>query len=305
MRGIIVKALAGFYYVEADKPADQRRGSDEDTSPEIFQCRARGLFKKEGLSPLVGDEVLIELTDDVEVEGVVTEIMPRRNEFIRPPIANIDLYVATVSVKDPKTNFEVLDRFLATACSQNVDILICIGKTDLGSPEEIEAVYRGLYPLLTVSAVTEKGIDELQEALTGKKAAFAGPSGVGKSTLINLLVGSRYAETGKVSKKTRRGKHTTRHIEILDTDFGARLFDTPGYTAFQGAVEDEAEIGKLFPEFAAYAPGCRFHNCRHSDEPGCAVRKAVEEKKINESRYNSYVKMLREAQSLSSWEKKN
>jgi len=295
MRGTIVKALAGFYYVEPNS-------TEAAASHGLFQCRARGLFKKKGSSPLVGDEVEVRLTLDEEVEGYVTEIFPRRNEFVRPPIANIDLYLATVSIKDPMPNFETLDRALATAESQDVDAAICIGKADLGSPQYILDVYGGIYPVAVVSALSGDGIAELKDMLKGKRAAFAGPSGVGKSTLINKLIGSDQAETGVISGKTGRGKHTTRCVEIINTDFEAGLFDTPGFTAFEGVRDDEADIASYFPEFAGHSGNCRFDNCRHVDEPDCAVISAVNDGEIARSRYDSYVKMLKEARSRKAWE---
>ncbi|MDR0817240.1 MAG: ribosome small subunit-dependent GTPase A [Clostridiales Family XIII bacterium] len=298
MLGTITKALSGFYYVKPEQAQLRERPCPKS----VYQCRARGLFKKEGVTPLVGDEVVMEPTDDVEVEGVVTGILERRNAFIRPPVANIDLFVCVIAAKDPVPNMEVLDRFLATAEAEDADSLICINKKDLGAQPRIVKIYSSLYPVIELSALSGEGLDVLKVALTGKRAAFAGPSGVGKSSLINRLIDSGLTETGEISAKTGRGRHTTRHVEIIDTDFGAKLYDTPGYTSFEGVNAEEAAVADLFPEFAVLAADCRFDNCRHMNEPDCAIRSAVKSRRIAESRYRSYIRMLEEAQSRNSWE---
>ncbi|MDR2486595.1 MAG: ribosome small subunit-dependent GTPase A [Clostridiales Family XIII bacterium] len=302
LQGTIVKALSGFYYVEPDCASPDGIGARDGCHQTSFQCRARGIFKKEGRSPLVGDAVRFEPTEDIEVEGVVTDILPRRNAFVRPPIANIDVFVAVVSVRSPAPNLEVLDRFLATAEAQDTDALICVNKTDLGTAGRLVRVYGDIYPVLPVCAVTGEGIDALRARTKGRRAAFAGPSGVGKSSLINRLLGEGNVQTGEISARTGRGKHTTRHVEILKTEYGAELFDTPGYTSFEGVALEETEVSSLFPEFAAHAESCRFDDCRHADEPGCAVRSALSAGRIAESRYRSYVRMLEEARSRNAWE---
>jgi ribosome biogenesis GTPase len=301
MRGTITKALSGFYYVKPELPQVPEQASG-GAAKSVFQCRARGIFKKEGVTPLVGDEVIMEPTDDVEVEGVVTEILKRRNAFIRPPVANIDLFVCVIAAKDPVPNPEVLDRFLATAEAEDADSIICINKIDLGKQPRIVKIYGSLYPVIQLSALSGEGLGELKAAITGKKAAFAGPSGVGKSSLINRLTITDRTETGEISMKTGRGRHTTRHVEIIDTDFGAKLYDTPGYTSFEGVNAEEAEVAELFPEFVALAGTCRFDNCRHLNEPDCAVQSAVKARRIAETRYRSYIRMLEEAQKRNSWE---
>jgi ribosome biogenesis GTPase len=312
VRGTIVKALSGFYYVRICGP--------ESPGGRVYRCRARGVFKKEGVSPLVGDEAEIDILD--EEDGFVTNILPRRNEFIRPAVANIDLFVATVAVRDPEPHPETLDRFLATAEAASADAVVCVNKTDLGPARVVTDVYGGIYDTFPVSARTGDGMAALKARLAGKRSALAGPSGVGKSSIINFLLGSggrgaagasgepripgspetaagppsaREIETGGVSLKTGRGKHTTRHVEIYATDFGAELFDTPGYTSFDGVSAEPEEIGSLFPEIARLGGGCRFDDCTHTDEPGCAVREAAEAGGIPCSRYRSYLRMLDEA----------
>jgi ribosome biogenesis GTPase len=259
----------------------------------VYQCRARGIFKKEGITPLVGDEVEIDALDDDD--GFITEILPRRNSFIRPSVANIDLFVATVSARDPKPNAEVLDRFLVTAEASSAEAVVCINKIDLGPADFLVDVYGGIYGALPVSARTGEGMGALKDRLAGKRSAFAGPSGVGKSSIINFLLGEGDIETGDVSRKTGRGKHTTRHVEIFGTDFGAELFDTPGYTSFDGASIEPAMLGRQFPEIAELCGGCRFDDCMHADEPGCSVREAADAGAIPGSRYGSYLRMLDEA----------
>jgi ribosome biogenesis GTPase len=282
------------------------------------------------MTPYVGDDVVIEIQD--AEEGVVDEILPRRNSFIRPPVANVDLLIAVIAARRPSPNLEILDRFLVMAEDAGVSAAVCVNKTDLDEAgagnmvnfgnrqrfdpadpdahpmklQEIQAVYGTIYPVLQTSAKTNAGIDRLKQLIAGRRAAFAGPSGVGKSSLINLLLDASGSEnvglttgsieTGAVSDKTGRGKHTTRHVEIFETDFGAEILDTPGYTSFNGALVDEAELDRDFPEFAPYREACRFDDCRHLHEPGCGILGALTGNRIAPSRYATYVKMLGEAQ---------
>ncbi|MDR2163081.1 MAG: ribosome small subunit-dependent GTPase A [Clostridiales Family XIII bacterium] len=285
MIGTIVKALSGFYYV--------RIRERESSASRVYRCRARGVLKKDGISPLVGDEAEIDILDDDD--GVVTAILPRRNSFVRPAVANIDLFVATVAAHDPEPHLETLDRFLAVAEAASADAIVCVNKIDLGSADFLVGVYDGIYDTLPVSAGTGEGMDALKAALAAKRSAFAGPSGVGKSSIINFLLRDGVIETGGVSRKTGRGRHTTRHVEIFRTDFGAELFDTPGYTSFDGATVEPEEVGSLFPEIARLSAGCRFDDCMHLFEPNCAVRDAASEGNITGSRYSSYLRMLDEA----------
>jgi ribosome biogenesis GTPase len=285
VRGTIVKALSGFYYVRVRDP--------KPPGDRIYSCRARGIFKKDGISPLVGDEVMIDILD--EEDGFVTDILPRKNSFIRPAVANIDLFVATVAVRNPRPHPETLDRFLTSAETASADAIICVNKTDLGPTDFLTDIYGSVYDVLAVSVKTGEGMDALKDRLADRRCAFAGPSGVGKSSIINFLLGRNEIETGGVSRKTGRGKHTTRRVEIFVTDFGAELFDTPGYTSFDGAMASPAELDGLFPEIARLREGCRFDDCTHADEPDCAVRRAVDAGEIAASRYRSYRRMLDEA----------
>ena len=285
MRGTIVKALAGFYYVYADGT--------------VYECRARGAFRKGGLSPLVGDEVEMTVVAGPGTQpsasspemgvGAVDRILERSCSFDRPPVANVDLMVIVVSVKDPAPSFRILARVPLAAEKAGTDILICVSKIDLAEDDILQRTlehYRGAYPVLTVCAKTGEGMEELRALLKGKKAALAGPSGAGKSTLTNVLTGREVSATGDISEKLKRGRNTTRHCELFRAD-GFFLFDTPGFTSFENEGLDPAEIAHLFPDFAPYVD-CRFDDCRHISEPDCGVIKAVEEGKISRGRYESY-----------------
>ncbi len=281
MKGTIVKGIAGFYYVKVGE--------------KIYQCKARGIFKKDGITPAVGDEVRIEKLD--EDEAVVDEILPRRNSFIRPPIANVDCFVIVVAAAKPDPNPDIIDKFLVMAEKNQTDIIICINKIDLATEdkrEELEGIYRGLYPVVSVCGRTGQGIRELADLMKDRKCALAGPSGAGKSTLLNRLQSRYTVETGDISEKTKRGKHTTRHAELFETDFGALIFDTPGFTSFDILDAEEDELHYFYPEISSLIGGCRYDNCRHIKEPDCCIREAVEQGRIHESRYRSYVNQYKE-----------
>ena len=281
MRGIIVKGIGGFYYVKVED--------------KVYQCRARGKFKNKGIVPTVGDLVEIEVLDDGD--GVVNEILPRRNSFLRPPIANVDCMVVVIAAADPEPNFTILDKFLVMAEGNRTDVVICVNKVEI-APEailsKIKSIYEGLYPLAFVSCITMIGFEELEVLLKNKKCALAGPSGVGKSTILNCLMPNEAIEVGEISHKTRRGKHTTRHVEIFETSFGALLFDTPGFTSFDILNADEDQLHFYYPEMARFIQDCKYDNCRHMKEPFCGVIAAVEKGLISKSRYKSYVEQMTE-----------
>ena len=279
MKGLIVKGIGGFYYVK--------------TADGIYQAKGRGIFKKEGITLAVGDNVELEVLPDGD--GVINEILPRKNQFIRPPIANVDCFIVVFAAAKPKPNFSIIDKFLIMAEAGNMDAVLCINKCDLASDEElvrIQGIYEGIYPMFFVSAKTGEGIDSLDTYISGKRAAFAGPSGVGKSTITNLIVPQANMETGKISSKTSRGKHTTRHVEIFESREGGLVFDTPGFTSFDILEADEAALSDYYPEFASYKGKCRFDNCRHLKEPDCRVREAAERGEISMARYESYLTNL-------------
>lgn len=281
MKGIIVKGIGGFYFVSDGQ--------------EVIRCKARGIFKKDSFVPMVGDEVLIHKNE--AGDGTIYEFLPRKNQLTRPPISNIDAVAVVISVADPEPNPFIIDRFLVMAEKNNVGIILCVNKIDLNTKHQIEtleAIYKPLYPLVEVCGLTGRGLPKLKELLRGKKVAFAGPSGVGKSTLINRLNPQVMAEMGEVSAKTGRGKHTTRHVEIFKTDFDAMIFDTPGFTSFNVLEAEPDELQLLYPEMEPYRGHCKFDNCRHLQEPSCAVRDAVELQQIHPSRYASYVEQVKE-----------
>lgn len=283
MKGIIIKGIAGFYYVKTDA--------------KVYQCKARGIFKKDGITPYVGDEVLIEKLD--EDEAVINEILPRKNSFIRPPIANVDCFVIVAAAAKPEPNPDIIDKFLVMAEKNRTDVVICINKIDLVTDEtrkKIEEIYSDIYPLVSVCGKTGQGIEKLSDMLKDRKSALAGPSGAGKSTLLNRLQSRYTVETGDISEKTKRGKHTTRHVELFETDFGALIFDTPGFTSFDVLEAELDELHFFYPEMASLIGGCKYDDCRHIKEPDCCIREAVQEGKIHVSRYQSYVSQYKEIQ---------
>ena len=283
MRGTIVKGIAGFYYVKC--------------GGKVYSCKARGIFRKENTVPRVGDEVSIEIID--AEEAVINEIHERRNEFIRPPVANVDCFVIVIAVKKPEPNLSVIDKFIVMAELYHTDIIVCLNKIDLAETEEVKVIadiYENLYPLTKVSGKTGEGIPELACLLRGKKCALTGPSGTGKSTLLNRLHRGASAETGEISSKSQRGKHTTRHVELFETEGGGMLFDTPGFTSFEVLEAEEGELAFLYPEMVPFIGSCRYDNCRHISEPDCRVRQAVTEGKIHKSRYESYKEQMKEIQ---------
>ncbi len=285
--GTIVKGIAGFYYVLPDQGG------------EPVECRARGIFRKDGITPLAGDRVMISLQEDGS--GSVDEILPRLNVFDRPPVANVQTMVLVAAAKEPEPSFPLLDRFCVMAEQKNCRIGICVNKADIGDPAVLQRfrnVYGPVYPVFIVSTVTGEGFSELRAFLKGTQAALAGPSGVGKSSIANVLLEDEAMETGEISRKTLRGKNTTRHTELFDAgEF--RLFDTPGFTSFELSEEtEEDQLQHYFPEFAPYLGRCRFDNCRHLDEPDCAVAKAAENKEISRRRYASYRDMLKTLQQM-------
>lgn len=288
--GLVIKGIGGFYYVRLDRTEALGTGFD------IIEAKGRGSIKNDGIKLHVGDQVKLEITDELNKKGVITEVLERKNQFIRPPIVNVDTFIVTMATTKPKPNLALVDKFLIMAEMENVEVIICINKSDLVDKEELKKlmeIYDDVYSVIPVSAKTCEGIDELKKAINGKKVAFAGSSGVGKSSIINLLHPAAEMETGEISKKTSRGKHTTRHVEIFNAEGGGLIYDTPGFTSFDILQVSEEDLRLYYPEFEKFT-GCYYDNCKHITEPDCKVKEALKEGKINKLRYESYKANLEE-----------
>ena len=285
MQGKIIKGIAGFYYVYAE---------DGNT----YECRAKGIFRKDKFKPLVGDNVDITVLDEKELEGSVTEIHKRKNSLIRPAVANVDQALVIFAMDNPKPNFMLLDRFLIMMEREGVPAVICFNKKDLATTEELEFLYETYqscgYQVILSSALKGEGLDEIEEVLQGRTTVVAGPSGVGKSSLTNSLQEEVEMETGEISKKLKRGKHTTRHSQVIPVEKNTFLVDTPGFSSLYLTDMKEEELRDYFPEFVMYEPQCRFQGCMHIHEPGCAVKKALSEGKISQQRYDNYLALYEE-----------
>ena len=284
MVGVIIKSLAGFYTVRCD---DIRCGE------RTVECRARGRFRLDGTVPLVGDRV--EITETEPGRGTVKELLPRKNSFLRPAVANVDLLVIVGSAALPVTDPFLIDRVAVIAERAECGVIICVNKTDLDRGEALLNIYRKTpYIVLSVSAETGEGIGALRESFRGKTCAFTGNSGVGKSSVLNALDPRLGIAVGEVSQKLGRGRHTTRHVELFDLGGGTLIADTPGFSSFDTEMLEhiqKEELQYAFPEFAQFLGRCRFLDCAHLREPGCAVLEAVERGEIHESRYGSYERL--------------
>lgn len=279
MTGKIVKGIAGFYYVHIEGEG-------------IYECRAKGIFRNVHIKPLVGDNVRMEVLDEQEKKGNVVEILPRKNALIRPAVANIDQALVIFAIVKPNPNFNLLDRFLIQMERQKLPSIICFNKQDIASEDEKAALCEAYetcgYQVLFVSAIENEGMDKLRSLLAGKTTTVAGPSGVGKSTIINCLHPEANMETGSISQKIERGKHTTRHSEIIALGEGTYIMDTPGFTSLSISEVTKEELGNYYPEFTKYEPYCKFSGCAHISEPSCGVKDAVAEGKISQVRYENY-----------------
>lgn len=289
--GIILKALSGFYYVD-----------DGNT---ITSCRGRGKFRHEKLTPLVGDRVRFTPLDNGQ--GALDEIFPRKNEFQRPAVANIDQLVIIASEATPVTDPFLIDRVVSIAEGRNCECIICINKCDLESGDSLAKIYRQAgFPTIKVSAETGDGIEELRELISGKVCAFTGNSGVGKSSILNALEPGISVKTGDVSEKLGRGRHTTRHVELFRLSCGAVVADTPGFSAFDTdrmELRRKEDLQFTFREFRPYQDQCQFLDCAHIKEKGCAVLAAVKAGEIPTSRHQSYIRLYEQAKAIPDWER--
>ena len=277
MEGRIIKAIAGFYYVH----------DGED----VYECRARGVFRNKGIKPLVGDIAEVEILDGENKKGNLTEIKERNSFLIRPAVANPDQALIVFAGAKPEPNLNLLDKFLTMMEIKNIPVAIAISKSDLTDEDKIKeltSVYSKYYKVIEISVKEEKGLDELKDFLKGKFTVLAGPSGVGKSTLTNYLAPEADMETGEISRKIERGKQTTRHAELFYIGDGGYICDTPGFGSLELFDVDKKELKDYFPEFAEYTKDCKFNGCMHIGERDCGVKQALAEGKVSESRYRNY-----------------
>ena len=288
INGKIIKGIGGFYYVDTEKG--------------LYECRARGIFRKNKITPLVGDRVSISVVDEENKKGVVEEIEERDTELVRPPIANVDKALIVFAIKTPAPYLSLLDRFIVLAEKENLEIVIVFTKVDLDADgellEELKSIYEvSGYKVIPVSNKLKLNIDKIKEELKENTVVFAGPSGVGKSSLLNEVDKNFELKTGEVSDKIKRGKHTTRHAELLKLECGGMVADTPGFSSLTLDDIDESELKEYFIEFDKH-DDCRFGSrCIHENEPSCAVKEAVENGEISKKRYESYIQLLNEIRS--------
>lgn len=284
MIGIIIKGIGGLYYVKVGNG--------------VYECKARGRFRKDEIKPMVGDRVEFEVND--KGEGFIKEILPRANCLVRPAVANIDQVIVVFSVKSPDPNLLYIDKLLVMCAFYNVETVICVNKRDLddeGLCQYYGDIYMGAgYKVIFTSTKSGEGIDELKKVMKDKVSALAGPSGVGKSSLLNAVQPDLNLKTGDISAKANRGKHTTRHVELLQLRSGGHVLDTPGFGAIDLGFLTMKDVVKAYPEFKVYEGQCRFADCLHISEPGCAVKKALEEGKISKERHENYLDIQKEVQ---------
>ncbi|MBP3887268.1 MAG: ribosome small subunit-dependent GTPase A [Cellulosilyticum sp.] len=297
VEGTIIKGIAGFYYVEAGQT--------------IYECKARGKFRNKNIIPVIGDNVLISLKEEEQnsndryPEGTIEEILERRNSLIRPAVANVDQAMVVFSVSYPQIHLDLLDRFLIHIEKEEIEPCILLNKIDEGKPEEYEHIVERYtkvgYEVICLSAKKAIHTDFLMPKLKDKTTVFAGPSGVGKSTLINTIEEGLALETGRVSDKIKRGKHTTRHVELIPLSEGGFVLDTPGFTSLQLEGIDPDDLQYYFPEFRDYIGSCKFRGCTHIHEPGCKVQDALQNGEIIEERYNTYTTYYKQLKDTRRW----
>lgn len=291
LNGILMKSIGGFYYVRTDDGE--------------YECKARGSFRKSGDSPVAGDKVVINIPEEGFTS--IEEIIPRKNKLKRPALANIDILVIVCSTVDPEPNFTVIDKMTAAAVNNNMEPVIVVSKNDLKNGDKLAAIYRNAeISVYQCSPDAEEEAKKLREHLRGKVSAFTGNSGVGKSTLLNLLFPDLELQTGQISKKLGRGRHTTRVVELFELD-GCYVADTPGFSTVdlqRYEMIDKTQLQYCFPEFDKYLGECQFTSCAHICEKGCRILQAVQDGEIEESRHRSYVTMYNEVKNIKSWQLK-
>ena len=289
--GRIIRSISGFY--------------DVQTPAGLINCRARGILRKEGNSPLTGDLVQISVERG---KGMVEAILPRKNSFVRPAVANVDALVIFAANVNPITEPFLIDRVAAIAGDQEVQVYLCVNKCDLDPAVDLVRIYeKAGFPVICTSAETGEGVEELRQLLQGKLTAFTGNSGVGKSSILNRLCPELALPTGAVSEKLGRGRHTTRHVELYALGEDTYVADTPGFSSFDTDQMDvilKENLQYAFPDFGKYIGSCRFDNCAHRKEPGCAVRAALEAGEIEPTRYDSYLRLYEKASQINLWELK-
>lgn len=304
MRGKIVKGIAGFYYVHASAedsaPGESRSlpgsavcgGRHTCGSDGIYECKAKGIFRKDSRKPLVGDDVEMDVLDEGQHLGNISSLLPRRSELIRPAVANVDQALVIFAVASPRPNFNLLDRFLIMMQQQDIPCIVCFNKQDMddaGDAGRYRDVYEGCgFKTVSVSARTRRGIVQLEKLLAGRTTTVAGPSGVGKSSIINCLQSDVVMETGQISEKIQRGRHTTRHSELIALGGDTYILDTPGFSSLGLFDLEKEQLGEYYQEFKQYEKFCRFGGCAHISEPVCGVRDAVAEGRISRMRYENY-----------------
>ena len=285
MKGKIIKGIAGFYYVHVPDGG-------------IYECKAKGIFRKEQIKPLVGDDVEIDLLDEAEKTGNIRRLLPRSSQLIRPAVANVDQALVIFAITHPQPNFNLLDRFLIMMRQQGLPCVICLNKQDLdreGKGQDYADIYRACgYETLTVSTRHRQGMEPLMELLRGRTTTVAGPSGVGKSSLINCLQSGTVMETGEISAKIERGRHTTRHSELIALGEDTYILDTPGFSSLGLFDLEKEQLAAYYPEFQSHEAQCRFGGCSHMAEPQCGVKQALEQGLISRLRYENYCQLYEE-----------
>lgn len=285
MTGIIIKGIGSFYYIRT-----------EDKT--VYECKARGIFRKEKIIPMIGDRVEIDVKNG---KGSITKILKRTTSLVRPPVANIDTLVVVAAAESPSPNTLLIDKMLVNAHIAGINPIICINKTDLNSCDDLYDIYKKAgYTVIRTSAEKNEGIDDLMDLLIDKVTAFSGMSGVGKSSLLRHITGMEL-ETGEVSEKIQRGRHTTRHVELIELANGGFVLDTPGFGSLEPNIIKAKELQDYFPEMDKYINGCKFRGCSHINEPDCAVKTAVSEGEISESRYESYKQIFDFLKDIKDW----